>query len=42
MEALRDKLHKYVILYGPLDKRTLMVSQELDKLIVEQMKGDKD
>lgn len=40
-EALRKKLNKYIILYGPLDKRTLEVSQELDKLIAEEMNGGK-
>lgn len=42
MEALREKLHKYINLYGPLDARTIDVSQQLDKLIVEAMKGAKE
>ncbi|WP_207746454.1 aspartyl-phosphate phosphatase Spo0E family protein [Clostridium tyrobutyricum] len=40
IEKLRKKLNEYVELYGPLDNRTLEISQKLDKLIVEQMKGD--
>lgn len=39
MENLRQKLYKYIELYGTLDKRTIEVSQKLDKLIVEKMKG---
>ncbi|MBV4415121.1 aspartyl-phosphate phosphatase Spo0E family protein [Clostridium tyrobutyricum] len=41
MEKLRKKLNQYVELYGPLDNRTLEISQKLDKLIVEKMKGEK-
>ncbi|MBV4423446.1 aspartyl-phosphate phosphatase Spo0E family protein [Clostridium tyrobutyricum] len=41
MEKLRKKLNEYVELYGPLDNRTLEISQKLDKLIVEKMKGEK-
>jgi hypothetical protein len=40
IEKLREKLNEYVELYGPLDNRTLEISQKLDKLIVEKMKGD--
>lgn len=39
MEELREKMHEYIELYGPLDKRTIEVSQELDKYIVADMKG---
>jgi hypothetical protein len=39
MEALRRKLHKYINLYGPLDTKTIEISQKLDKLIVKSMKG---
>ncbi|WP_254904640.1 aspartyl-phosphate phosphatase Spo0E family protein [Clostridium tyrobutyricum] len=41
IEKLRKKLNQYVELYGPLDNRTLEISQKLDKLIVEKMKGEK-
>jgi hypothetical protein len=39
MEALREKMHLYIEKYGPLDPRTILVSQELDKYIVHHMKG---
>ncbi|MEY7998643.1 aspartyl-phosphate phosphatase Spo0E family protein [Clostridium sp. Mt-5] len=42
MEQLKEKLNRYVALYGPLDKRTLEVSREVDKLIVEKMREGKD
>lgn len=42
MDVLKEKLDKYIALYGCLDKRTLEVSQELDKLIVKEMKEGKD
>ncbi|MCY6958833.1 aspartyl-phosphate phosphatase Spo0E family protein [Clostridium brassicae] len=41
MEQLKEKLYKYMELYGNLDSRTVEVSQELDKLIVKKMKGEK-
>ncbi|MFL0196438.1 aspartyl-phosphate phosphatase Spo0E family protein [Clostridium sp. WILCCON 0269] len=41
IESLKEKMYSYIDLYGRLDKRTLEVSQELDKLIVEEMKGGK-
>lgn len=39
MEKLREKMYLYIELYGPIDKRTVEVSQELDILIVQDMKG---
>jgi Spo0E like sporulation regulatory protein. len=39
MENLREKLYRYINLYGPLDVRTIEISQMLDKLIVCSMKG---
>ncbi|WP_243124451.1 aspartyl-phosphate phosphatase Spo0E family protein [Clostridium sp. AWRP] len=42
MDVLKEKLNKYIDLYGRLDKRTLEVSQELDKLIVKEMKDGKE
>lgn len=42
LEALRDKLHQFIDLYGNQDERTLKVSQELDELMaVEQMRAIK-
>ena len=34
MEELRDELIKLISEKGPLDEKTILVSQELDKLIV--------
>jgi hypothetical protein len=34
MEGLRDELIKLISEKGPLNERTILVSQELDKLIV--------
>ncbi|MBU3157203.1 aspartyl-phosphate phosphatase Spo0E family protein [Clostridium estertheticum] len=34
MEELRDELTKLINEKGPLNERTILVSQELDKLIV--------
>lgn len=34
MEELRDELIKLISEKGPLNERTILVSQELDKLIV--------
>lgn len=34
IEALRNKLHQFIDLYGRQDERTLKVSQELNELIV--------
>lgn len=41
MEELRQKLYNCIEQYGNLDERTVQVSQELDKLIVANMKGAK-
>jgi hypothetical protein len=41
MEELRKKLVKLINEEGPLSKRVLKVSQELDKLIVEYYKEEK-
>ncbi|MFL0197324.1 aspartyl-phosphate phosphatase Spo0E family protein [Clostridium sp. WILCCON 0269] len=41
IEVLKEKMYSYIDLYGRLDKRTLEVSQELDKLIVKEMKEGK-
>ncbi|AUM92707.1 sporulation protein Spo0E [Clostridium botulinum] len=37
MEELRQKLYKFIEQYGLLDKRTIEVSQKLDKLIIKNM-----
>lgn len=42
MEAIRERLYQYITLYGPLDMRTIEISQKLDKLIVDSMKGVKE
>ncbi|MDD7793666.1 aspartyl-phosphate phosphatase Spo0E family protein [Clostridium sp. 'White wine YQ'] len=39
MEELREKLYRYISLYGPLDPKTIEISQELDEFIVQAMKG---
>ncbi|MFL0198323.1 aspartyl-phosphate phosphatase Spo0E family protein [Clostridium sp. WILCCON 0269] len=41
IEAVREKLHQYITLYGEQDKRTLQVSEELDELIAKKMKEEK-
>lgn len=38
MKELRDKLHKAIEEYGLIDKRTVAISQELDKLVCEVQK----
>lgn len=38
MEALREKLYLYIEQYGELDPRTVALSQELDKYIVNAMR----
>ncbi|WP_315074407.1 aspartyl-phosphate phosphatase Spo0E family protein [uncultured Clostridium sp.] len=38
IEELREKLHRHIIKYGRDSPKTLKVSQELDKLIVEETK----
>jgi hypothetical protein len=40
IEKLRKKLNEYIELYGPLDNRTLEISQKLDKIIIKKMKGE--
>lgn len=35
---LRKKLDSYAYNYGTLDQRTLKISQEVDKFMVEEMK----
>ncbi len=42
MKELKEKLNEYVIKYGPLDPRTLEVSEQVDILVVQAMKGEKD
>ncbi|WP_243121041.1 aspartyl-phosphate phosphatase Spo0E family protein [Clostridium autoethanogenum] len=37
---LRKKLDSYAYNYGTLDQRTLKISQELDKFMVEDMKKE--
>lgn len=41
MEELRQKLYNCIEQYGNTDERTVQVSQELDKLVVADMKGEK-
>jgi hypothetical protein len=41
MKELKEKLNEYVIKYGPLDPRTLEVSEKVDVLVVQAMKGGK-
>ena len=38
MEKLRKKLHKAIDEYGPTDKRTVAISQQLDKIVCEAQK----
>lgn len=38
MEKLRKKLHKAIDKYGPADKRTVAISQELDNIICKEQK----
>ncbi|KAA8676217.1 aspartyl-phosphate phosphatase Spo0E family protein [Clostridium sp. HV4-5-A1G] len=42
MEELKKRLNECIDLYGLQDKRTLEVSQQLDKLIVQKMKEGKN
>lgn len=42
MEELKKRLNECIDLYGLQDERTLKISRELDKLIVEKMKEGKD
>jgi hypothetical protein len=38
LTELRELLNKYTEIYDLLDRRTLEISQKLDKLIVQKMK----
>ena len=38
MEELREKLGDYISMYGINDERTVKLSQELDKYVVEEQK----
>ena len=38
MEKLREKLHKAIEEYGMTDKRTIDISQQLDKVVCEAQK----
>ena len=38
MKELRENLHKTIDEYGRTDKRTVAISQELDKLVCEAQK----
>ena len=38
MNELREKLHQAIDEYGISDKRTIAISQELDKLIYKEQK----
>ncbi len=38
MKELREQLHKAIDEYGPTDKRTVAISQELDNLVCEAQK----
>lgn len=38
MEELREELHSYIDKYGLTDPRTIVISQELDKLVNAEMK----
>lgn len=38
MEELREKLGHYINTYGINDKRTVKLSQELDKYVVEEQR----
>ena len=42
MKELKEKLNEYVVKYGPLDPRTLEISEQVDILVVEVMKGEND
>lgn len=37
MEELREKLYKFIEQYGLTDKRTIEVSQKLDKFIIKNV-----
>lgn len=38
MKELREQLHKAIDEYGQTDKRTVAISQELDKIVCEAQK----
>ncbi|MEN8079290.1 aspartyl-phosphate phosphatase Spo0E family protein [Clostridioides difficile] len=38
MEKLRENLHKYIDIYGVGSKKTLKISNKLDKLVNIEMK----
>ena len=38
MERLREKLHKYIDIYGVGSKKTLKISNELDRLVNIEIK----
>ena len=38
MKELREQLHKAIDEYGPTDKRTVAISQQLDKIVCEAQK----
>ncbi|WP_081044122.1 aspartyl-phosphate phosphatase Spo0E family protein [Clostridium butyricum] len=41
LEGMREKLYRYISVFGISDKRTIEVSQELDLLIYENLIADK-
>lgn len=38
MKELREKLHQAIDKYGPIDERTIAISQKLDNLVCEAQK----
>ena len=38
MKELREQLYEAIEKYGPTDKRTVAISQELDKLVCKKQK----
>ena len=41
IDALREQLHESIKTKGTLDKETIKISQELDKLLVAEMRDQK-
>lgn len=41
LEDMREKLYRYISVFGIADERTIAVSQELDLLIYENVIADK-
>ncbi|BBK75976.1 aspartyl-phosphate phosphatase Spo0E family protein [Clostridium butyricum] len=41
LEDMREKLYRYISVFGIADERTIEVSQELDLLIYENVIADK-